>query len=684
MELKLYFEILYRRKWIVVFTLSATMVVVLAGTLLMTPVYASTATLRVAGATTGEVQSAELRYFDTLMNTYITIAVSQPVLEELKQTLGIEQLLGIDITVDAIPQTELLSITAEATTPQMAQAVANGLAQILINRYQQLYVGGANSAQEILLEQLVEAEQEVKQVQAEYEVLLAQQDVDAAHVERVLRTLDFKERTYGMLLDQYENVRLGEIIRTNAITVVEQASLPSDPAKPRRSANLLLGALVGIMGGIGLALLFDNLDTTIYTHKDIENRSTYPILVEIPDWSRASRLSFRRRTLLPNGSLAMDEAFRSLRIRLLSACGTSAPNTVLVTSAEPGEGKSTVVAKLAAAIAQAGSSVVIVDGDLRRPEQHKIWDLQNETGLTSVLTGQVGLDQALQETPIVDVQILTSGPVAQNAIGMLEAEELVALEEKLSGKIHLAEIQVLTSGPLASNATDMLGSPEMDSLIKQLRHRFDFVLFDSPCLLAVADASVLAQSVDCVILLAARGMSKVGALVESQRRLEDIKTEVGGIVFNRSKPSKVYDGYFERHQPTPHLVIRGPEQPDAGVELTSHRDQAATRTHDVIAENPEEHDPERQAQRSAGLPITELTLPDVLEAALKKAGVFTIEHVLDRIDDGGDAALLAISGFGPKGLAALKGALSANGYEIADTGQALGPNEDHVETAPGI
>lgn len=684
MELKLYFEIIYRRKWIIIFTLFATVLVALAVTLLMTPVYSATATVRVAGATTGNVETAELRYFDTLVNTYTTIAVSEPVLDELKQTLGIEQLSEIKIIVEAIPQTELISISAEATTPRMAQAVANSLAQLLIDRYQQLYIGGANSAQEILRDQLVQAEQELKQAQAEYEVLLAMPNNDEVQAGAVLRTLSFKERTYGMLLDRYEQVRLGEVIRTNAITIVEQASLPSNPAKPRPKANLLLAALVGGFGGIGLALLFDNLDTTIYSRKDIENWSKYPILAELPDWTGPTSLLPKRRTFLQNGSVAMEEAIRSLRMKLLAAFGTSPPRQILITSAEPREGKSTVVAKLAAAIAQTGVSVVIVDADLRAPVQHEIWNLSNEIGLTSVLIGEAKLDQALQETPIAEVRILTSGPVSPDASETLDIGEMAALEEKLRGKIDIAEIQVLTSGPVVSNGTDRLGSQEMNSLMAELDSRFDFVLIDSPSLLAVTDASILAQSVDSVIVLASIGMSKVEALAESLRRLEAVNAKVGGIVLNRGKQGKSYDGYYRNHQPTRQLMISGNKELELELEAesASHQVEDVTDSLEVIAGNFRSQETETRVEESSEIPIRELFLPGRLEAVLKQAGIITVENVLDRLDEGGDAALLTIDGFGSKGLAALKQALRANGHELAGTEQVAGANEIDSNAAP--
>lgn len=503
MELKTYLEILNRRKLIILVSILVAVVIVFVGNFIVTPTYEASATLRVATAAT---DSVDYRYFDRLMNTYITIAVSEPVLDELKESQGIDDLAEIFINVESLPETELLKITAQTKTPEQAQGLANTLAQILIDQNQQLYVGGTKSAESILAEQLTIAEGEFQQAQDNYESLLEQSNPDPDQLATLLDTLDFKQQTYQMLLERYEEARLNEIVRTNAITIVEPASFPLAPAKPRKLLNLVLGALIGAVIGIGLAFLVDNLDTTIYSRGEIESISQVPILAEIPDFTKASLSPIKRSGDDQTDQSVIDEAFKTLRMRLLYSSDGSPPKTILITSAAQGEGKSTIVAKLGATMTQLDRSVAIADCDLHLPKQHKIWDIPNEVGLTNVLIDKVPLDEALQPT---------------SNQGLL----------------------LLPSGPLNSQTSEMLGSPEMLSVIEQLAKQFDYVFFDTPSLLAVADASVLAQAVDQVILVVAQRHVSREALERTLYELEGIGISPGGIVINRSKSERRYYYY---------------------------------------------------------------------------------------------------------------------------------------------
>lgn len=662
MELKTYLEIIIRRKWIVVFTTLATLLIVFAGSLLITPVYRATTTFRVARATIGSVEYTDIRTLDTLMNTYAAIAVSQPVLAELAQTLGISGISKNSIEVEIIPGTELLSITAEATTPNQAQDIANNLAQIMIDQSRRLYMGGADSAQQILVDQLAIAEDELRQAQSEYEVMLAQGVTDESQLRPISGKIDFKERTYGLLLDRYEQARLTEAIRSNAITVVEPASLPTRPAEPRLLAYLLLAALVGGTGGVALVLVLDNVDSTIYSRRDVESLTDWPFLVEIPDGSTGPRLPFLRASADLNGSLVMDEAFRSLRLRLIGPPGSSPPRTILVASGEPGEGKSTVLAKLAAMYAEAGSSVAVVDSDLRLPRQHEIWELPNATGLSSILRGSATLDQAIQKTPVAEVRVVAVDPATSAKLEQLSSVDMESIRERLEVDIDVPEVHVISSGARPSNPAELLSSAKMKALLSELSARFDVVLLDSPSLLAVADGSVLAQLVDSVILIVGLGKTQKGAFVSGAQKLEDVNAIISGIVLNRGKLKTEYYSYLQEHGLTPPrtvvestaAIVLPIDAHGAREELPTDRDKTPVGIRALEG-------PRERAESHHSDTMASLGLASRVVSALDKEGLVTIEDVLPWFEEGAEETLLAIKGFGPKALADLTMALKSSG-----------------------
>jgi succinoglycan biosynthesis transport protein ExoP len=436
MELGAYLAILWRRKWVIAVTATVTVTVVVIGTLMATPKYVASTTLRVLTAAGGSADwvDYDIMYTDRLMNTYIKIATSRPVLGELVRRLGLGK--PPQIEVEILPDTELFQITVEDPNPIVAREAANALAEILVARSEELYTGK--------------------------------------------RVRDF-------------------------VSVIEPAFAPSAPSKPPTKRNIALGFMVGLAGGIGLAFLFENLDTTLYTTEQIKEVAELSTLGKIPTARRQRQVTFF------NGNSPQGEAFRRLRTHIFTLDQGMPLQTLLVTSAEPREGKSTIVANLALAIAQSGRKVIVVDGDLRRPTLHRIFDLSNEIGLSSILKQEATLDEAAQDSKI-------------------------------------AGVQVLTSGPLPSNPAELLGSPQMTALIEQLAQQFDMVLLDTPSLLAVTDAAVLAPTVDGVVLVVGRAQAQREAVRAAHQQLVYVKARSIGVVVNRAEQDGSY--YYYHRAPT--------------------------------------------------------------------------------------------------------------------------------------
>lgn len=454
MEVRHYFEILWRRGWLIVATAIVTVAIVALGTSMITPVYTASTVLRVPTATGGspDYVDYDINYADRLLNTYAQIATSGPILEELASELNLDQPLQVDVEVMA--GTELMEIQTESPDPAVARDAANALADLLIS------------------------------------------------------------------MEQSEQLRLVPTESTEqaaSFNIVAPAILPDTPTRPRPALNAALALAVGLIGGTGLALFAENLDTRLHTMEMIEEATALPVLGEVPsgEWHPFKRT---------NGIFSRDsvhaEAFRHLSTNLAATTainnGALHPElseqpqpgrTLMVTSAEPKEGKSTVVANLAAAMARSGYHVIVVDADMRRPALHRVFNVPNDTGLSNLLAGDVALGASIKNSKIPGVQILPSGPEPPDA-----------------GRL--------------------MSSPRIRALIKKLQETYDLVLVDTPAYLPVADAALLAASgVADVLLVVGRAQARREAVEDVRRELSSVKARCLGVVVNRARREGTYAYY---------------------------------------------------------------------------------------------------------------------------------------------
>ena len=485
MELQLYIDVFRRRQWTIV---GATIVGIALAALLSyfaTPIYRSSTTLRVAtfgGGIAG--QYPNIVYSERLMNTYSSIVTGGQTRDEIVTRLGLSS--APDISVEIIPNTELLRISAEATEPQIAQDTVAEAAKLLIAESRNLYIGSGQTTLDILRQQLDQAESGLAQLRNEYATLLNSEDPESARVAAAINAIELSERTYAGLLDQYETIRLNEAFIENAISVVEPAWLPTYPAKPRIPLNLALGMVVGVMAGVVLGLLRDNLDTRLYTARQIETVTQMRSMGQIPKSSGILGLVGVNSSA---GNLRpQTEAFRRLRINLLSFVPEGQPYVLLVTSAKEDEGKSTVAANLAVAIAKSGRRVAVVDCNIYKPKIHDLFNMSNRHGLTNVLTGQVTLQGALQDSMLADLQVVTNGEAILESAAVHEFFELPSTT--YSDRLRLG--------------SELLGSTQMRELLLELKSQYDIVILDTPALASVTDAAVLTPLVDHVLLVVAQ------------------------------------------------------------------------------------------------------------------------------------------------------------------------------------
>ncbi|NJP04196.1 MAG: polysaccharide biosynthesis tyrosine autokinase [Chloroflexaceae bacterium] len=427
MDIKHYLEILWRRKWFIIITPILAVMIAAAGTMRQTPTYVATATLRLMTAPVyGYVEHGSILYAERLLNTYAIIVKTNPIVEQMRQQLEVDESTGSlasRISVSFPGNSELMQINFEDENPAFAADAANVLANIMID--------------------------------------------------------EAKTTTIG---------------RNYPLSMVDPAGPPTYPTKPRTQFNIAMGFVVGLMAGLALALMVEVLDTSLHTTARIAQATRLSTLGRIPAVGK------KKLGVALNGDTPplLSEAFRHLRTSIFAISQDTSLRTLVVTSAEAKEGKSTIVANLATAIAHSGRNVVVVDSNLRQPAIHTLFGVNNTTGLSTLLRGQASIDDVLQ-------------------VSQIDA------------------IHVIASGPIPDNPADLLSGDAMTTLIDALSERFDMVLLDSPAMLEFADASILALATRHVVLVVERSQARQEVLEAAFRQFSEIKIEPVGVVVNRAE-----------------------------------------------------------------------------------------------------------------------------------------------------
>lgn len=343
-----------------------------------------------------------------------------------------------------------------------------------------------------------------------------------------LTTLTREIETNRTLLDSYiqqQKQRELEISssRPDNIKISAEAQTPGAPYGPNRERNIFIAFLMSLAAGIGLAFLMDYLDDSIRTSDDIGRHLGLPTLALIPYQSGIEKRKGLLAAKNGNGTAtansmalialsdkrsAMAEAYRHLRTSLLFSSAGKPPQTILVTSSQPAEGKTTTAINTAITLAQSGAEVVIVDCDLRRPRLHNHFDMQNTTGLTNYLSGERNTQNLMKTFP------------------------------------DLPNLKVITSGPIPPNPAELLSSNEMKNLLQFLRGKYNHVVIDSPPAISFTDAAILATLVDGVVLVAMAGKSSIHLMRRFKHRLANIGARVYGVVLNGLKSDSAEYGYY--------------------------------------------------------------------------------------------------------------------------------------------
>ena len=493
-----------------------------------TPVYQATTTILVGDSLKStNVDRTDIQISEALVQTYVEIARRQPVLQGVVTALSLNeswQALGKQIQVTRIESTQLIEITVEASSPDMARTIADEIVNQMILLSPANIEGAAGESVSTfnrdqiknLQERIVTAQNRLAEIETAMSTSIS--EIQLADLRREKEALDGLlvewERNYTELLTLTENKR-----NPTQLTVIESAHSNNGQIRPRIQLNTILGGVLGAVIALGLIILLDFIDDT---YKSLSDFSQYE---EVNILGSVRKIKGRKLTdkivahLHPYAPIT--ESYRIIRSRIRFKPLDKPTRSIMVTSSMPEEGKSITVANLAVVFAQANYKTVIVDADFRRPVLHEVFDVTNEGGLGDLLNSpELTVGDHIKQTSVNNLRILTSGA------SLLDPSE-------------------------------RLGSERMEDILNELRQVAEIIIFDSPSALVFADAIVLSRKVDGVIVMIQAGKSKRTAITQTLFDLQNANANILGSIFNQSPRSDSFSvnrAYMQERPPLPSPV----------------------------------------------------------------------------------------------------------------------------------
>lgn len=530
MELRRYFLVLRRWLWLVLLATAIGGASAYLFSARQTKLYRATATLIVnqnqsaTGITSADVQASQ-----QLASTYDSIAISWPVLQAAGKRLG----LGDDSVAIGCPcllrggatiltfgaetpvGSQLINVSAVSPSPQTAARGANAVANSLAETVTQSQLGDAGSVEQNVKGQIQALQAAIQKTFSDIQSLQAQSQTagagQSAAVTALQGQLAQEQSAYSALVTQDEQLILAQARAANVVKLIAPARPPATYFTPRTRLNAGLGSLAGLMLAVTLALVLEYLDDRVQTPVDVERATSgAPTLGIVERLTPGADSGLTERLVLhPGVSVGRAlEAYRLLRSNLEYTFADQPARTFAITSARPGEGKTTTAANIAIVLAQTGKRVLLVDADLRRPALHRLFGLPNTSGFSTLF-------------------LLGAPPPAAVSQGT-----------------QYEGLSVLTSGPLPPNPAELMSSARMRQIVARLAESAEYVVFDSPPLLAVADGGDIAARVDSVILVVDTMSTRPGQLASARGILARAGASLSGVVLNKLQRGKASADYY--------------------------------------------------------------------------------------------------------------------------------------------
>lgn len=476
-------------------------------------VYQSKTLVMVSGGSSSAVDSYTTSYLGIqLASTYVRTMLTQPTIDAVSNELGFK-VNAEQISVSQLENSQLINITVTDQDPNRAALIANTLVAVFADQIEKEQTFRYTELLQGLENELAATDAQIQDITlrlADLEVALSSEFVepdpqDLATQSQLEANLSQLRSSRSNLYSSYQSIKLAEAQSTSTIIVKDPAVPNLSPIQPQPMRSAMLSAIVGAMLVAGLVFLITLLQDQISDPDEFTLRWGIPVLGQIAKFNtNHTNIITQSQPRSPNA-----EAFRALRTNLRFSNIDTPIKTLLITSPSPTDGKSTIAANLAMVFAQNEQDVILIDCDLRRPTLHKIFKVSNRLGLS---------DYFIRST------------------------------DKLSGlikKIDTDRLRLITSGNLPPNPSELLGSRKMSEMLSLLEKRVDLLIIDTPPILVVTDAMVLAPRMDGVVLVIDTKKTKRSAVKQTIEQLHQVNAHIIGVVLNNTRSKRTQ--YYRSH-----------------------------------------------------------------------------------------------------------------------------------------
>ncbi|MFH2138518.1 MAG: polysaccharide biosynthesis tyrosine autokinase [Candidatus Omnitrophota bacterium] len=588
MHLRDYVQIVLRRRFVIITFFIVLVTTVLIGTIRQTPIYEATATLLIEPRSPRVISVQEVTPMGTndyyaykdYYETQYRLIKSPALLKKTAFLLGMQndkgeaiKKLDRQVKVKPVKNSQLVELSAESTSPEMAAKFANVVAAEYINQNLERNMSTSSEAAlwlsrkieeqrkklrdvELSLQKYREendinilpemtgefAIEEIKSEYAKAQAMLANyaqrytnehpkmveleaqitslknkiqglEDIDAGSKTMEYRVLErdvqSNKRMYEVLVSRFKEIDISSTLNINNISIVDNALVPLKPVKPNVKLNLILAIMMGIVGGFALGFFLDYLDTTIKSPEDVKDIVRANFLGAVP-FSHEKEDKDKDKVVIIAPFSPIAEAYRSIRTDISQLMAQGeGVKSLLITSAEPQAGKTLTVSNLGIALSQRGDRVVLVDCDLRKPQLDKVFNLPRDIGVTEYLMGKVEIEEIIKKTDMEGVSVITSGKIPHNP-------------------------------------SEILGGVKMKELMWHLKDKFDLVLVDSPPVVSVTDAVVLSDVADCMLQVVRSGRSPVQIVLKARGKLINARARDLGVILNGVQA--FHDDYYNYYR----------------------------------------------------------------------------------------------------------------------------------------
>ncbi len=524
-----YLDILIRRRKAVMMFFVLTLAVVVVGTLLMTPIYRATAVLLIdvespnVVATTANVslesQGSSYYSYREYYRSQMSILQSFPIIKQVFDEFNLKNTdryseakdpikeFSKTIEVESVRDTRLVNLSVENKDPVLAAKIANRMADIYIHR--NLDYISKSELLNLLKNEYLRLDAKLGEYSKIYKeghpemIRLREEMADV--INTISREKETESAEASSSANKYkERFRVAlAALKANNVSIAERAQVPVEPVKPNKLFNLFMAVVVGLFGGVGMALFFEYQDATVRNVEDVERLTPWPFLGNVPPITGFKK-EFSMHLRPENFS---SEAYKSIRTQLLLLDTKEHPlKTIVFSSVGPQEGKTLTVCNLAVAIAQSQKRVLLIDADMRRPRLNEIFKVKDGKGLCSFLAGRSDLEELVR---------------------MTEIENLFFVAEPHS----------------CGDSTELLSGEKLRDFLVFARKNFDYILLDSPPVGIVSDATLLATLADGLIMVVESGKTPRKAIVRERKILESAHIKVTGVIINKATISGS-EGYY--------------------------------------------------------------------------------------------------------------------------------------------